>query len=663
MYIQEVTVLQNGSDKMMELSHNEQVYSPLTSLKERLDIVGPLLSEVDQQKLNAWNTTQQEYRRDLCVPQLVASQAIAIPNAIAITERNQVLSYKELNVRANQLAHYLQKQGVGPNVLVGLCVKRSVNMVVGLLGILKAGGAYVPLDPSYPSDRLLFMLDDAQVSVLVTEQGIAESFSTIGIRTVHLDTDAKILAEESKDEPEMAVTYSDTAYVVYTSGSTGRPKGVQITHDSLLNLVYWHQKAFEITAEDRATQLTSPAFDATGWELWPYLTIGASVYLADEETRLSPTSLRDWLLESRITVSFLPTALAESVIALRWPEKTHLRILLTGADTLRHYPPATLPFALINNYGPSEATVVATSGRVFPDSHTHVAPSIGRPIANTQIYILDEQLQQVPIGTIGELYIGGTGLASGYLHRPELTAERFIANPFSTEAGSRLYKTGDLARYLPDGQLLFMGRSDDQIKIRGFRIEPDEITAMINRHQSINTSLVIAREDVPGEKRLVAYLVLADNEGLTVDTLREALREQLPDYMIPSAFVVLDAVPITLNGKIDRKALPAPDETNTLREQEVALPGTPTEERVSEIVTSLLNLDRVGVDENFFLLGGHSLLGTQLITRISEAFGVELSLRTLFSSPTIQELSSEIEQLIFAQLEAMSDEEAERLLQ
>ena len=661
MYVQEVIALQTGSDKMVEVSHNKQVNGPLTSSEERLDIVEPLLTEA--WKLEEWNATQQEYCRDVCVPQLVALRAIATPDAIAITERNQVLSYKELNERANQLAHNLQKRGVGPNVLAALCVKRSLNMVIGLLGILKAGGAYVPLDSSYPPERLLFMLEDAQVSVLVTEQSITESFAIANVQTIHIDADAGVLAEESKDEPEVAVTNADLAYVVYTSGSTGRPKGVQIKHDSLLNLVYWHQKAFEITAADRATQLTSPAFDATGWELWPYLTAGASVHLVDEDTRVSPTSLRDWLLSAEITVSFLPTALAESVIALQWPEKTPLRILLTGADTLRHYPPAALPFALINNYGPSEATVVATSGRIFPDSQARVAPSIGRPIANTQIYILDEQLQQVAIGEIGELYIGGSGLAAGYLHRPELTSERFIVNPFGVEEGSRLYKTGDLASYRPDGQILFMGRSDDQIKIRGFRIEPDEITSVMNRQSSIQTSLVIAREDTPGEKRLVAYLVLADDEDLTVDTLREALREQLPDYMIPSAFVVLDALPITPNGKIDRKALPAPDETNTMREQEMALPNTPTEERVSEIVTSLLNLERIGVDENFFLLGGHSLLGTQLITRIGETFGVELSLRTLFSSPTIQELSFEIEQLILAKLEAMSDEEAEHLLQ
>jgi len=652
--------LQAESDKTVGLSHARQIYKPL-SLEDQPNMAETLLTEASQIKI--WNSTQQDYPRDLYVPQLIAAQAVTNPGAPALIAGNQRLSYKELNARANQLAHSLQRQGVGPKVLVGLCVQRSLDMVVGLLGIMKAGGAYVPLDPSYPKDRLLFMLEDAQVPVLVTQRDIAKDLSPVGMQIVYLDADAGALAKESVEEPVVAVSSADLAYVVYTSGSTGRPKGVQITHDSLLNLVFWHQRAFDVSALDRATQLTSPAFDATGWELWPYLAIGASVNLADEETRVSPTLLRDWLLNAEITISFLPTALAESIITLEWPEATTLRILLTGADKLQHYPQATLPFVLINNYGPSEATVVATSGRVLPDIYAEVAPSIGCPIANTQIYILDERLRQVPIGTTGELYIGGIGLAKGYLNRPELTAEKFITNPFSPESGARLYKTGDLARYQPDGQIMFMGRSDYQIKIRGFRIEPDEITTLINRQPSIVASIVVAREDTPGDKRLVAYLVVTDEKQVVVNTLRDDLHKQLPDYMIPSTFVVLDTMPITANGKIDRQMLPMPDETNVLREKIVMLPSTPTEERVSKIVTSLLNLDSVGVDENFFMLGGHSLLGTQLITHIADTFGVELSLRTLFSSPTIEELSSEIEQLILAKLEAMSDEEAARLLQ
>lgn len=613
--------------------------------------------------LELWNNTQSPYSLDRCVHQLFEAQAERTPDALAVSSSEGTLTYQELNQRANQVAHYLRSKGVGPEVLVGLCLNRSLDMIVALLGILKAGGVYVPFDPSYPAERLSFMIKDSQAVLVVTQHTFAERFAQSELSSVVcMDTDRNMISQEETWNLESGVTGKNCVYVIYTSGSTGQPKGVQITHESLLNLVFWHQQAFEVTAADRATQLASPAFDATGWELWPYLTLGASVHLPDENIRVSPPLLRDWLLTAQITISFLPTLLAESILTLDWPATTSLRILLTGADKLQHYPSANIPFALINNYGPTEATVVATSGRVLPNQQAKTAPSIGHPISNTQVFLLDEQLRQVPIGTTGELYIGGAGLAKGYLNRPELTAEKFIAHPFSQESGARLYKTGDLARYLPDGQLLFLGRSDDQIKLRGFRIEPDEITAVINKHSSIQTSLVVAREETPGEKRLVAYLVLAGEEQLALDELHDILREAVPEYMIPSAFVVLDALPITANGKVDRRALPAPDETNVLREQSLALPSTLIEERVSEIVKSLLNLEQVGVDENFFLLGGHSLLGTQLIMHIAEAFDVELSLRTLFNAPTIQDLSAEIEQVLIARLEAMSDEEAEQYL-
>ena len=323
----------------------------------------------------------------------------------------------------------------------------------------------MPLDPSYPLERLAFMLEDSQASVLVTQQYLASRLAPQKAQLICLDTDASVLAQQSETEPISTVTSDDLVYVIYTSGSTGRPKGVQITHKSLLNLVFWHQHAFAVTPVDRATQVTSPAFDATGWELWPYLTCGASIYLPDEDTRIAPVRLRDWLLRNRITITFLPTALTESVIALEWPSTASLRYLLTGADKLQRYPTPSLPFALINNYGPTEATVVATSGQVPSTEHHDGPPSIGRPIVNTQVYILDEHLQQVPIGMTGELYIGGVGVGKGYLNRPELTAERFIPHPFSSEPGVRLYKTGDLARYLPDGQIAFLGRADQQVKI------------------------------------------------------------------------------------------------------------------------------------------------------------------------------------------------------
>jgi amino acid adenylation domain-containing protein len=623
----------------------------------------PQAKEAERRQMDVWNATQREYSSEVCIPQLVALQASRTTDTTAVVAGSQSFSYQELNQRANQLAHYLQALGVRPNVLVGLCVERSFDMVVGLLGILKAGGAYIALDPSYPSDRLSFMMHDAQAPVLVTQHSLTDRLSTANTRVVCLDSEAKILAQQNTGEPACATSANDLAYVIYTSGSTGRPKGVQITHDSLLNLVLWHQHTFGVTFSDKATQLTSPAFDATGWELWPYLTCGASVYLMDEDARVEPVLCRDWLLSHDITITFLPTALAERVIALEWPATSTLRLLLTGADTLHHYPSLSLPFALINNYGPTEATVVATSGRVLPTEHADLPPSIGRPIDNTQIYILDERLQQVPIGIPGELHIGGAGLAKGYLNQPELTAEKFIPHPFSNEPGARLYKTGDLVSYLPDGQIAFIGRTDHQIKIRGFRIEPNEIVSILNGHPAVKACVVIAREDNPGDKRLIAYVELVTGAHVSSDSLRKALGERLPDYMVPAAFIHLDALPVTPNGKIDRAALPVPDANNTLHNQSSAAPATLTETRLAEIVAPLLGLEQIGRDENFFMLGGHSLLGTQVITRVAETFGVDITLRTLFSTPAIRMLSVEIERLIIARLEKMSDDEARILLE
>ncbi|HLW00799.1 MAG TPA: non-ribosomal peptide synthetase [Ktedonobacterales bacterium] len=613
--------------------------------------------------LVAWNATEQPYPQDACVPQLIARQVAATPEAIALITDEQHLSYRELNQRSNQLAHYLQTMGVGPNVLVGVCLERSLDLVVALLGVLKAGGAYVPLDPAYPPERLAFMLKDAQAPVLVTRRHWADSFSLSHTKAVCLDTDAQALAQQPDTDPRFPAGIANLAYVLYTSGSTGQPKGVQISHDGLLNLVYWHQRAFDITAADRATQVASPAFDAAGWELWPYLTAGASVYLPDEETRVTPVALRDWLLKHDITISFLPTPLAEEVIMLEWPGTTRLRYLLTGGDALQHYPPATLPFAFINNYGPTESTVVATSGRVLPMEHPERPPLIGRPIANTQVYLLDEQLQPVSIGEVGELYIGGASLALGYHNRPELTAERFIQHPFRAESGARLYKTGDLVRFMPDGQLAFVGRADDQIKIRGYRIEPGEIVAALNRHPAIQASVVVARDEAPGEKRLVAYIVAAPETAIAPGALQEHLREYLPDYMVPAIFVGVDALPMTPNGKIDRAALPTPDETNTLHTDARDEPLTPLEAQVTQIVSNLLNISEVGAEDNFFMLGGHSMLGIQLVTQIHETFGVELPLRTLFEAPTVRQLSAEIEQRLIAKVEMMSEEEARRILE
>jgi amino acid adenylation domain-containing protein len=584
------------------------------------------------------------------IPQLLSNQAEATPHALAVAAGTDSLTYRELNSRANRLAHYLQNCGVGPEEVVGLCLERSLELVVAALGVLKAGGAYLPFDAAAPAARVASLLADSQASVLITTRAIADRLPAVSSRVLAIDAESAAIAQHPSHSPSVEFRPENLAYVIYTSGSSGEPKGVEITHQSLSNLVSWHQDAFGVTPSDRATQLASPGFDAAAWELWPYLTAGASVHVVDRLTIVAPAELRDWLVSQRITISFVPTALAEQLIALHWPTPVALRFLLTGADTLRHYPPGNLPFALVNNYGPTECTVVATSGTVPPASCPDSAPSIGRPIPNTQIYILDKNQQKVSAQVAGELYIAGMGLARGYRNRPDLTAQRFVRNPFSSQPGSRMYRTGDLASYLPDGQIAFFGRVDDQIKILGYRIEPNEIATALDKHPAVQVSVVVSREDVPGEKRLVAYVCLAPDSEVTERELSSFMAKSLPAYMVPSAFVRVTSFPLTVNGKIDRSALPAPDATNTLRDRIIIAPRTLVEERLSEILCGLLHLDSLSMEDNFFMLGGHSLLGTQLIARIRDMFDVEITLRVLFDNATVAGISSEIERLILAKL-------------
>ena len=594
------------------------------------------------------------------VPQLLSAQAEATPRALAVAAGNYSLTYRELNSRANRLAHYLQKCGVGPEAVVGLRLEPSLDFVVAALGVLKAGGAYLPFDAATPAARVASLLTDSQASALITTRTIADHLPAGSWRVLMIDVDSALIAQCPSHSPAIELKPENLAYVIYTSGSSGEPKGVEITHRSLSNLVSWHQDAFGVTRSDRATQLASPGFDAAVWELWPYLASGASVHIADKLTIVAAAALRDWLVSQRITISFVPTALAEQLIALDWPAPVPLRFLLTGADALRHYPPANLPFALINNYGPTECTVVATSGVVPSPSCPDSAPSIGRPIANTQIYILDKNQQEVSAQVTGELYIAGMGLARGYRNQPDLTAQKFVRNPFSSQPGSRMYRTGDLARYLPDGQIAFLGRVDDQIKILGYRIEPNEIAGALKKHPAVQTGIVVAREDAPGEKRLVAYVCLAPDLHVTARELSSFMAKSLPAYMVPGAFVRVTSFPLTINGKIDRSALPAPDATNTLQDRVIIAPRTLVEERLSAILCRLLHLDSLSMEDNFFMLGGHSLLGTQLIARIRDVFGVEITLRVLFDNATVAGISSEIERLILAKLdsEAYADENA-----
>ncbi len=454
------------------------------------------------------NNTQADYPQDLCIHQLFEMQADRTPDAVALVFGDERVTYGELNLRSNQLAHYLQKIGVGAEVLVGLCCGRSLDMIVGMLGILKAGGAYLILDPSYPAERSSFILKDAQLSVVLTQQQWIENLPSPNLQIVCLDTDWEMISQEIADNPTSAATAENLVYAIYTSGSTGKPKGVEIEHGSLLNLVFWHQREFGVSAGDRATQIAAIGFDACGWEIWPYLAAGASIYFPEDDIRRDPEKLQNWLISKAITISFLPTPLAEKVLLLDWPQNTALRILLTGGEKLQQHPLKSHPFKLVNNYGPTENTVVTTSCYIPVTEQTEIAPTIGRPIANTQIYILDKYLQPVAIGVVGELYIGGNGLARGYLNRPDLTAQRFISNPFKPNSGERIYKTGDLVRYRGDRNLEFLGRLDEQVKIRGFRIELGEIETVVTQHPAVQQTVAIASEDGQGDKRLVAYIAL-----------------------------------------------------------------------------------------------------------------------------------------------------------
>jgi amino acid adenylation domain-containing protein len=584
-------------------------------------------------------------RQELLITELVKAWAERMPNGLALASDAQSLTYRELEVRANQLAHHLCKLGVGPEITVGLCLGRSPLMVVAALAILKAGGAYIPLDPDYPAERLRFMLDDAQAAVLIARQEIAERIGGGRWKTLDIEKRAIQISDYPETAPEVGLSGNNLAYVIYTSGSTGRPKGVQITHQSLLNLIRWHQRAFAVSPADRASQVASVGFDAAVWEVWPNLAAGSSVHFPDEAVRVAPEPLRDWLVSEGITVSFVPTPLAEALIALEWPSETALRLLLTGGDALHFYPPADLPFQLINNYGPTECTVVATSTVVVAGGHRDGAPPIGKPIDDLQIYILDEHLQPVPNGEIGELHIAGRGVGRGYVNRPDLNAQKFIANPFSQTPEEKMYKTGDLARYLPDGQIAFVGRIDEQIKVRGYRIEPEEIATLLNRCYGVEASVVVARGE-NGDTRLIAYAVPTPGVKLDHDSLQAYLKKYLPDYMIPAAFVRIEKLPLGANGKIDRAMLPAPTPENTSEDKILVGPSTPVETRVVAILAELLGIKKVSVHDNFFFLGGHSLLGTQLIARARDSFGIELPLRTVFDSPTASQLSAEIERLL-----------------
>lgn len=576
----------------------------------------------------------------------IASQAAATPSQIAVADEAVQLTYEELERESSRLGARLRAAGAGPERCVGLFLQRSTQFVVAALAVLRSGAAYVPLDPSTPPDRVTFILDDAGVVALLTDSRIAKDFPEAGWSVVAIDA-----ASAKCDVPFTKLeTDPDTlAYVVYTSGSTGQPKGVEITHANLCNLIEWHQSAFEVTATDRASQVAGLGFDATGWEIWPYLTVGASVHIADESTRRSAEMLRDWIVAQKITVGFVPTLLAEQLFVADWPAETALRLLLTGGDTLHRRPPAGLPFAVINNYGPTECTVVATSGTVSCEGNNVSRPSIGRPIANATALILDEALRPVARGEAGELCISGALVGRGYRNMPELTASRFVTYIAASGEPLRIYRTGDRVRSLENEEIDFLGRFDDQVKIRGYRIEPGEIVACLNRYSGIEASAVSVSDLAAGGPALAAYVVPAADAHLTESELREYLAAKLPDYMIPAFFVSVPALPVSANGKLDASALPAPSAENLLPNR-TDLPGTSNQggllqQQIAGMVASLLGRPSIDCEENFFMAGGHSMLGVQLVASIRDAFGVKLTLRQLFKAPTVAALSAEVARL------------------
>jgi amino acid adenylation domain-containing protein len=635
----------------------------------------PLLTESEtNQLLFDWNHTKIDYKNDLCLHQLFEQQVELTPQAIAVKLENEFFTYQELNNRANQLAHYLQSLGVKADSLVGIFVERSLDMIIGILGILKAGGAYVPLDINYPKERITYILEDTQLSILLTQSQLLEQLPAFQGITICLDQDWSTIAKQSTVSPLVEVDQHNLAYIIYTSGSTGQPKGVMIEHRSVVNYILTTIREYGITSEDQILQFSSICFDASVEEIFVSLLSGATLVLRTEEMLRSSEYFWQCCQKWQLTVLGIPTAywhqLASELTPDTLPILSKIKLIVIGGEAIQpakvqqwqtvtgQYSPLS---RLLNAYGPTEATIAATFSEFTSPTITNIP--IGRPISNTQVYILDACLQPVPVGVAGELHIGGMGLARGYFNRPELTQEKFIPNSFEKDEvipptplnkggnePSKLYKTGDLCRYLTDGNIEYLGRIDNQVKIRGFRIELGEIETVLSQHNAVKTAVVIAQEDETNQKRLVAYIIPQkeiisapkEENSLNVTELRQFLKAKLPEYMIPSAFVILESLPLTPNGKIDHPALPAPEFQS--QEQYIA-PRNPIEEILSSIWAKVLKVAQVGIHDNFFELGGHSLLATQLISRIREAFQVEMPLRELFVAPTIAELSQEIKRL------------------
>jgi aspartate racemase len=601
----------------------------------------PLLTAVEHhQLLVEWNNTRIDYPRQTSIPHLFEAQAEQTPNAVALVFADQALTYRELNHRANQLAHYLQELGVGSETLVGLCLERSLDLIVSLLAILKAGGAYVPLDPAYPHQRLACILEETRISVLLTQQNLLEAIPPTQAQVVCLDRDRTAIGQARIENLAVNVSADHLAYVMYTSGSTGKPKGVSVIHRGVVRLVKATNYAV-LTRDDIFLQLAPISFDASTFEIWGALLNGAKLVVMPPDLP-SLSELGQAIQHHQITTLWLTASLFHLMVDEQIAALTSVRQLLAGGEVLslahvQKFLAQPNAGKLINGYGPTENTTFTCCHLIT--ELTAASIPIGRPVANTQVYVLDSHQQLVPIGVPGELYIGGDGLARDYFNHPALTAAAFIRNPFSPDSNSRLYRTGDQVRYLPDGTLEFLGRLDDQVKIRGFRIEPREIEIELSQHPAVRNSVVVVRENQPGNKQLVAYLVPQDQQTTTIDELRFFLTNRLPDYMMPSAFLVLDSLPLTPNGKLDHGALP-PAASQRQSQQPAAQPGREELEiQLTKIWEQILDVRPIGLREPFFALGGNSLLAVRLFAIIEERFGKKLPLTTLFQAATIEQLA------------------------
>ena len=600
----------------------------------------PMLTAAERKLiLDDWNDTAAVYPGNVSLAALVEAQVARMPNGPAVTFEERTMTYQELNTRANRLAHELRRRGVGPDVLVGVMLERSAEMMVALLAVIKAGSAYVPLDPIFPRERLDYVFKDSRLGILITQRSLRRSLPEFAGAV--LEMDAPTWEDNESTNPDVTVSPENLAVVIYTSGSTGRPKGVLITRRALINVLWCIRRWLGVSASDRLLSVTTISFDIAGADVWMPWIVGAHVVIATRSAAADGMQLRELIARHDITFLQATPVTWRQLLEVNWQGKSNLQAVCTGEAMPPEVAAGLVPRVgrLWNLYGPTETTIWSTGMRV---TSGNAVVAIGRPVANTQCYILDESGQPVPVGGTGELFIAGDGLARSYLNLPDLDATKFIPNPFSQQPAARMYRTGDRARYLPDGTIECLGRTDHQVKIRGFRIELGEIEAVLQQHAAVRQTVVVARDHAMGEKRLVAYVV-PESAPIDAAALRAHMRQGLPDYMIPAAIVSLDRLPLTVNGKIDRRALPEPDESVGATRVEVITARTHVERQLSVIFEEIFGLSTVGVHDNFFDLGGHSILAVRMMSRIASVFGKQLPLNAIFESPTIELLAKHVE--------------------